>query len=351
MKDPVTVVTGITYDRERIKHWLLMAEDSTCPVTKRPLPRDSDMTPNITLRRLIQAWCIINANNGVDRIATLKSPLNRSHVRKLVRDLKVPHLCVNSLKKMEELANMNEKNGKCMVEAGVTREMVLLIVKCFKEGKFEGVEEAFRVLHLIWTPNSENKQLVKENFDFIESMIWALGCDHVENHVEVKTHSLLTMKMILEVVSSNVLERLRLDFFKQIVKILRERTSHDQQVQKAILHILIEACPWGRNRMKIVEAGAIFELIELELDKPEKKVTELIFCLLAHLCSCADGREQLLSHAGGVAMVSKRVLRVSPATDDRAIHKLMLNSRFCATHQLLLEMLRVGAVSKLCMVL
>ncbi|GMJ03356.1 plant U-box 23 [Hibiscus trionum] len=68
MKDPVTAATGITYDRESIEHWLLTCKNTTCPVTQQPLPPDSDLTPNHTLRRLIQAWCIDNASLGVDRI-------------------------------------------------------------------------------------------------------------------------------------------------------------------------------------------------------------------------------------------------------------------------------------------
>ncbi|PKI73361.1 hypothetical protein CRG98_006299 [Punica granatum] len=119
---------------------------------------------------------------------------------------------------------------------------------------------------------------------------------------------------------------------------------------KSILQVLIEACPWARNRSKILEAGAVFELIELELEKPEKRVSELTFNLLAQLCSCPDGRTQFLQHAGGIAMLAKRTLRVSPVVDDRAVYILTMISLY-ATNNVLREMLRVGAVSKLCMVL
>ncbi|GMP91932.1 hypothetical protein CsSME_00042392 [Camellia sinensis var. sinensis] len=320
MKDPVTTVSGITYDRESIEQWLLMAKDTTtCPVTKQPLSSDSGLTPNHMLRRLIQGWCVMNAKNGVDRIPTPKSPLNKSHIFKHIRNLNIPELHFKALKKMEELAE-NEKNRACMAEAGAIKAMVLFVTRCFKEGKTSGLEEALKILHLIWTPTTENKHLLNENFDLIDSILWVLKYD-MENHVAVKTSAMLVLKIIIEVAT------------------------------KAALNVLIEVCPWGRNRSKIVETGAVFELIELELNKPEKHVSELIFCLLAHLCSCADGREKLLKHAGGVAMLAKRILRVSPGTDDRAIHVLSLISKFSATNDVLMEMLRVGAVSKLCMVL
>lgn len=103
--------------------------------------------------------------------------------------------------------------------------------------------------------------------------------------------------------------------------------------------------------MKTVEAGAVFELVELEINGVEKNMSELLFCLLAHLCSCADGRAQLLKHAGGIAMVAKRMFKVSPGTDDRAVQILSLIGKFSATDEVVAEMMRVGAVLKLCMVL
>lgn len=351
MKDPVTAVTGITYDRESIEHWLLTAEDAACPVTKQPLPRDSDMTPNHTLRRLIQAWCTANANHGIDRIPTPKSPLSISHVHKFHRQLNISQLYINSLKTLDVLANENEKNRKCMTEAGTAKAMILFIIKCFKAGRINGLEEAFRILHLTWNPSPDNIQLVKDNFDLIESILWILKADQMEENDQnnAKNFSVIVLKEIIEVTSSSILQRLKNDFLKEIVNVVRENLS--ERATKAALHVLIEVCPWGRNRINIVETGVVFELIELELGNPSKNVTELIFCLLAHLCSCADGRAQLLKHAGGIAMVAKRTLRVSPGTDDRAIQLLAMIARYSATKEVLLEMLRVGAVAKLCMVI
>ncbi|KAL3828619.1 hypothetical protein ACJIZ3_017421 [Penstemon smallii] len=372
MKDPVTTVTGITYDRESIELWLITAEvedesvpAAMCPVTKQPLPRGSDLTPNHMLRRLIQAWCIANAKNGVDRIPTPKSTVQRSLVLKLVRDLNksssnnnnnsLSTLRVNGLKKMDELAKESEKNQKCMAEAGVPKAMVFFIMKCFREGKISclGLEEALRILQLTCKHSIEFKHIVEDNLDFIQSILWVLK-DHNNNNQEIRNfdtiipHALAVLKKVTEVASSNLIETLSLDLFKQIVNLLRNSSP---QITRAALHILIQTCPFGRNKIKIIESGAVFELIEIELTNPEKKTSELVFCVLAHLCSCADGRQQFLKHAGGLAVAAKRLLRVSPATDDRALCVLESIARFSATREVVVEMLRVGVVSKLCMVL
>ncbi|KAI9082505.1 hypothetical protein K1719_035374 [Acacia pycnantha] len=67
IKDPITVTSGITYNRESIEKLLFSGKNNTCPVTRLPLSvsDSSDLVPNHTLRRLIQSWCTINASHGI----------------------------------------------------------------------------------------------------------------------------------------------------------------------------------------------------------------------------------------------------------------------------------------------
>ncbi|XP_060169922.1 E3 ubiquitin-protein ligase PUB24-like [Lycium barbarum] len=365
MKDPVTTVTGITYDRESIEMWLLTAEEevvtATCPVTKQPLPKDMELlTPNHMLRRLIQAWCIVN---GVDRIPTPKYPMNKSNILRLIRQVNNngnndQQLCVDALRKMDDLVSENEKNGKCMEEVGALKAIVGFILRSYKIGKLllPGLEEALRIFHLIWNPSNGDKHHVKDNHELVQAILWILKQDETKNSYHVliiKTHAMMVLKDVIEASSSNLLSGLDPEFFQGILHTLRKNSRNyiSQQATKAGLQVLIGACPFGRNRLKIVESGAIFELIDLELTNPEKRVSELVFYLLAHLCVLADGRAKFLEHAAGIALVTKRTLRISSTIDDSAIQILGLISKFSATNEVLLEMLRVGAVSKICMVM
>ncbi|KAK6147297.1 hypothetical protein DH2020_018209 [Rehmannia glutinosa] len=278
MKDPVTAISGITYDRESIERWLFKSRTNTiCPVTKQPLPRDSDLTPNHNLRRLIQAWCSIK-----------------------------------TLQKLEALAAENERNRVFMVEAGLIKALVSFIVSCYENSETKGVEEALSLFYLVnRTSIGQSTGILTENGEIIiESLIWVLGGD---------------------------------DCFQ------------DNAVQGivSLLHILLDTCPWGRNGVVLVELGAVFDLIELELRNrpPEKKTTELVLGILYHLCSCADGRAQLLNHTAGIAVVTRRILKVSSMADERAIFIIWLISKYCGTNGVLMEMVRVGTVAKLCMVM
>ncbi|XP_041989962.1 E3 ubiquitin-protein ligase PUB24-like [Salvia splendens] len=345
MRDPVTTVTGITYDRESIQQWLATA--TVCPVTKQPLPPTSDLTPNHMLRRLIQAWCTANA---VDRIPTPKSPLQRSIVLKLIRELnRRPDADrstqMNALTIIDKLAAENDGvNRHIMAEAGVPNAMLSFIVKSFKIGEILGVEEALRVLKLTWTPEAEIG-FVGDNSDVIESIMWILK---IEIEDSAKLNALIALKNLIEIEISTLIEKLSFEFFEEMVRMIKE-----EKFAQAAIQVLIETCSWGRNRAMIVAAGAVAELIEMELrsNQENKRATEVVFGLLAQLCSCAEGRQELLKHAAGMAVVAKRLLRNSAATDDRALCVMESVARFAATKEVVAEMLRVGAVAKLCMVM
>lgn len=130
---------------------------------------------------------------------------------------------------------------------------------------------------------------------------------------------------------------------------LWDRISH--QASKAALKLLVEICPWGRNRIKVVEAGVVSALVELLLNGSERRECELILVLLDQLCSCAEGRAELINHKAGLAIVSKKILRVSKAASDRAVRILWSVCRYTATSWVLQEMLEVGVVSKLCLLI
>lgn len=351
MKDPVTATTGITYDRKSIENWFLTSKDAIfCPLTKQPLTKASDLTPNHTLRRLIKSWLAENtaSGGGADQILTPKPLLDKTRLRKLLRDLAAAsddRLRIDAVKKLQALAiECDTANRGCMEEVGMAKGMVLFVIRCFREGRVGGLEEALKILSLLSNYSISETRVL----DVFESLTWVLGLE-IENHIIIKSYAIEVLKKATDVAPSTILSQITLDLFKNITNLLREKISNSSL--KTTLTILTNVCPWGRNRIKLVEAGAIFDLIELELEKPEKNITELIFNLLAHLCSMADGRAELICHAGGIAVVSKRILRVSTATTDRAIQILSLISKHSARKDVLLEMLRVGAVSKLCMMM
>lgn len=350
MQDPVTATSGITYDRHSIEQWLFTNRNTICPVTKHPLhPDNSAVTPNHTLRRLIQAWCTLHAPHGVDLIPTPKTPLTKFHVNTLITRLRDPDSRLTTLHKLEALALEGDRNRAYMVEADLGETLLKFMVACRKSGATDGLEQALSIFYTIRVPLSQSSRVLNVNDDVIDSLTWALECDRFRDDGEVKARAACALKGVVQKANPGVLERLKREFFETMLRNLRGGMVVSEQGRNAVLQVLLEACPWGRNRVVMVESGAVFELVEMELEwgpGAEKKTTELMLGIIYQLCSCADGRAQLLSHAAGIAVVTRRMVTVSAA-----VLIIWQISKYSATVGVVQEMLRVGTVGNLCLVM
>lgn len=355
MKDPVTVPTGITYDRESIEKWLFSGKNNTCPVTKQALPADCDLTPNHTLRRLIQSWCVMNASHGIERIPTPKPPVNKNQIAKLLKDAKSPQLKMKCLEKLRSIASENETNKRCLEAAGAVEflasivsnaNLVALEAASHVEIDFVSASsEALSILYCLQVSEAGLKSLVGKNGEFIKSLTRVMQGGEYES----RAYAVLLLRSMLRVADPTHVLSLGTEFFAELVNALHDQIS--QQASKAVLKLLIELCPWGRNRVKAVEAGAVSILIDLLLDSSERRVCEMMLMALDMLCGCAEGRAKLLEHGAGLAIVSKKILRVSQMASDRAVRILLSISKYSATPAVLQEMLQLGVVAKLCLML
>ncbi|KAG2686727.1 hypothetical protein I3760_09G021000 [Carya illinoinensis] len=355
MKDPVTVLTGITYDRESIEKWLFSGKNNTCPVTKQALPVDCDLTQNHTLRRLIQSWCIMNASHGIERIPTPKPPIHKNQISKLINDAKSPQLKMKCLEKLRSIASESETNKRCMEAAGAVQFLASIVCNtnysASEQVSDDGLDftsascEALSILHNLQVSEACLKSLTGKNDEFISSLIRVMQ----RGNYDSRAYAVLLLKSMFEVAEGMQMINLRTEFFIEIVQVLHDQIS--QQASKAVLKLLIQLCPWGRNRTKAVEAGAVSILIELLLDSSERRTCEMILMALEMLCGCAEGRAELLQHGAGLAIVSKKILRVSQVGSDRAVRILWSISKFSAAPAVLQQMLQLGVVTKLCIVL
>ncbi|KAK4432603.1 E3 ubiquitin-protein ligase PUB23 [Sesamum alatum] len=348
MKDPVTVSTGITYDRDSIEEWIFSQKNNTCPVTKQVLV-DPELTPNITLRRVIQSWCTLHASQGVERLPTPKAPVSKPQLLKLLRDANSPQKQMKCLETLKSMVSQNQTNKRCMEAAGAAEFLASLIVKKTLEASRgddsdskKACDEALSILYSLQLSESGLKSL--NNSEFVESLTLVMQSGSYES----RAYSVMLLKSMLEVADPSLLINLRPEFFAELAQILNDQIS--QKASKATLKALIIACPWGRNRIKAVESGSVPVLIDLLLDSHDKRACEMMLTALDLLCQCAEGRAELLKHGAGLAIVSKKILRVSQAASERAVRILQSVSRFSATPRVLQEMLQIGVVTKLCLV-
>ncbi|KAL6496357.1 hypothetical protein OROGR_029615 [Orobanche gracilis] len=357
MKDPVTITTGITYDRDSIEKWIFTQKNIICPVTKQILLSNQEViTPNITLRRLIQSWCTLHAPVGVERLSTPKAPVSMSQLLKILGQAQKscsPGTQMKCLQSLRSIASQNQTNKRCMESAGVAGFLASLIVKKTSEASLAETTEdlpelrkaccvALGILYSIRLSESGLKAL--GNSEFVESLTMIMQFESYES----RAYAIMLLKSILEVADPSLLINLRPGFYTEFRQTLADQIS--QKASKETLKTLIFVCPWGRNRIKAVEGGLVHVLIDLLLDSSEKRVCEMMLMVLDLLCQCAEGRAELLKHDAGLAVVSKKILRVSQVASGKGVRILNSISRFSANPGILHEMLQTGIVAKLCLV-
>ncbi|CAN1133900.1 E3 ubiquitin-protein ligase PUB23 [Linum perenne] len=352
MKDPVTLPTGITYDRDSIERWLSDGKNKTCPITKQPLPSSEDaLTPNIILRRLIQSWCTLNASHGFERIPTPKPPVTRSQISKIVKSglNSSPQKQIECIRQLKSLAKESDANRRCIESAGAVDFLASVVEK---DASFDSdsncspCEEALSLLHGLRIAEPMQKALVNENNNqFVDSLTRVMQ----RGSYESRAYAVLISKSIFEAADPLRKIGLRAGFFLELVQLVKDQIS--KQASKAALVLLVELCPWGRNRIKAVESGAVAVLIDLLLDSSERRPCEMAMTALDVLCQCAEGRAELVKHAAGMAVVSKKILRVSSATTESAVRIFLSIGKSSANPAVVQEMLQIGVVAKLCLVL
>ncbi|KAJ0969600.1 hypothetical protein J5N97_022477 [Dioscorea zingiberensis] len=346
MSDPVTLATGITYERECIERWMFSEKNNTCPVTKQWI-YDDELTPNNTLRRLIQAWCTANASAGIERFPTPRAPVNKTDILKLLKNASTPQYQMDSLQKLRTIVLESDRNKHYVESTAGAIDMLISIIKksIYSLESTSVCDEALMILSSIKISDQGLLNLISKHEDLIDALTLVIK----RSKYQTRVYATLLLNSLIELIAPARLMAIQDQLFKEIVKVLGDRIS--SKATKAALKILAMLCPWGRNRVKVVGAGAVSVLVDLLLEEPEKRACELMLLVLDILCGCAEGRAEIVGHAAGIAIVSKKVLRVSLAASEKAVRILYSVSKFSATPAVLQEMLSVGAVTKLCLVL
>ncbi|XP_017702459.2 E3 ubiquitin-protein ligase PUB23-like [Phoenix dactylifera] len=321
-------------------------------MTRQPID-DRTLTPNTTLLRLIQSWATgACKSSNLSTVVTPKPGFSISDILSELSDAMInPDLQIKALKKIRSLVQDDADNIACMEIAGITSLVASLIAR--HESPLEtinlneastAVVEAMSVLRLL-EPSPETLQQVSEhkNGELITSLSLLLH----RGSYRSRNHAALLLRSIFKVVGHGYKTSLPPSLFEGVVEILKDHNS-SRATTMALLSILIEVLPHGRNRVKVVEAGAVAVIVELLVEEREdKRKCENMLYLLELVCGRAEGRAALMAHPAGVAAVVGKVLKVSSMAIEKAVKVLGLFRRHCGVVE---EMMEVGGVGKLFMV-
>lgn len=361
MKDPVTISTGITYDRESIERWFEEG-NFTCPVTNQILT-SFDLIPNHTLRVMIQEWCVENRQLGIERIPTPRIPITPIEIAEVLLHLKASatrldrYGLLESVQKMEKWSLESERNRKCIVENGAPA----VLASAFHAFASDSIEENVNALEEIlcalnWMlPLQFEAQKILGSSDCLRCLVWFLKHQDLSG----KQNAIVALRELLSSGDEQNLENVaEIEGANELlVEFINKRISPTiTKASLGIVYYLVSSSYPSSEKVKLefIELGLVSSLLEILTDT-EKSLCEKALGVFDSICSCKRGREEAYSNALTVPILVKKILRVSTLATDysvSAIWKLCRNGdKDEEVEEAVVEAVQVGAFQKLLVVL
>ncbi|XP_062097784.1 E3 ubiquitin-protein ligase PUB23-like [Humulus lupulus] len=363
MKEPVTIFSGVTYDRTSIEKWFFTYKKKTCPATMQKAS-DFTLTPNHTLNRLILSWESPKNNTTSSPSSSSSSSSNgkQEHMVELLSAIDSSPFKVRSLKELSSLLQINgddaaksdliRSNG-VQILCRILTQILLSDASDFVT--FRACEEAIAVLYQLVTvvvivSEKEEEKLVFDLLSQPDSMR-SMAIMLQRASAETRLHTLSILRNIAKKTDYDwnsdaaVIIHQGTDFFKSLLELVSDQIS--TKASSAALEVLIEILSKSKkSRLRAIEAGAVCVLVEL-LPESNRSRCEKMLYLTKLVCECAEGRTALVEHGMGIAAVSKKMLEVSRTATKVAVKVLNLVSCFHGNEKVLEEMVMCGAVKKL----
>ena len=359
MKDPVTLSTGITYDRDSIEKWI-EAGNSICPVTNQVL-RSFEPVPNHALRMMIQDWCVEKRSYGIERIPTPRIPISSYEVSEILsgiqtaKDQQDAERCREMVLKIKELAKDSERNKRC-ISANGTGGVLAAAFKTFSKVPFEQnvelLEEILSALITISPLDGEAKSYLGSDSS-LHCMVWFLK----NGNLSGRRNSVLAL---IEIVSSDqqkIDELLEIGgAIEALVKLMKEPISPSTTKASLLLMYHIVSNPPSSANSKVIARLTEMELVKILFEMLvdcEKSICEKALGVLDEVCSYDEGMEKAYGNALTVPVLVKKLLRISDLATQFSVSilwKLCKNDK-SEGGDVLVEALQLGAFQKLLLLL
>ncbi|KAK1421511.1 hypothetical protein QVD17_23905 [Tagetes erecta] len=354
MKDPVTLSTGITYDRESIEKWIRDG-NQTCPVTNQFLT-SFDQIPNHMIRRMIQDWCVMNRAHGVERIPTPRTPITSFDIVEIGSKMMDSALegdgkrCLDLVEKINAWAKESEHNTSLIRDNGLGYVLAASF-ESFSGRSFEEHEDLLKEIMLLLTwmsPLGIEGRSKLGSTQSLRCMTRLLSSDDLL----LKKSCALTLKDLVSTDQAHVNALIDIDGVPEALInlinipscILVKKSSF------SVIHSIISTQN-GYNKFssRFLELGVVGLIFEA-LVEADKGLTEMALAVLDRVSGSKEGMERVQNHALSVPLLVKKILRVSTLATDLCVSVLWKLS-FNGDESVLVEALHVGAFQKLLLLL
>ncbi|PQQ07590.1 U-box domain-containing protein 28-like [Prunus yedoensis var. nudiflora] len=290
MRSPVSLSTGVTYERTSIQHWLESGHD-TCPATMQIL-QSKDFVPNLTLRRLINLWAQSHGPASPASPPSLSSQQLTSLVQYLeTENEKFNQSLLHSLSKMVDFAKAGDENRKFLANFNGFVPAIVGVLN--REGvEIEVLESVIRVLDLILPQNGVKEQLrqllTKSNRNCLFSIRLLLQKGSLSSKIE---SARVLDSIALEAESKRLIAEK-----EGLLSVLNDLLSSetDQNLHGVVFSCLASVSVTRTVKAELVRLGLV-RVITATLLNPDTTIwlAEKCLKLLSTIATCAEGRSAI----------------------------------------------------------
>ncbi|PWA66682.1 zinc finger, RING/FYVE/PHD-type, Armadillo-type fold protein [Artemisia annua] len=363
MKDPVTLSTGITYDRESVERWIFEDGKRTCPVTGVEL-KSLEPVPNHTIRKMIQDWCVENKSYGFDRIPTPRAPTCSSQVSEILakivsmRAKRDSEGVIELVEKIKDLANESERNKRRIMLSGsgrVLSETFEAFSLDVSQENASVLEEILSGLALIRPFDHETKSGLGSN-QSLRTLVTVLK----QGTLSGRRNAVSILKEILSSDKTKLHEFSEIEgSIESLAKLIIEPidSSTTSASLLAIYHLVTPSTSFNQKKTiitKFLNMGLTEKLLEMLVDC-SRSLCEKALGVLDGFCSIDEGLERAHTNALTIPVLVKKLLRVSDIATEFSVAILWKLSKYEKSigHEgdVAMEGLQVGAFQKLLLLL
>ncbi|XP_010462904.1 PREDICTED: U-box domain-containing protein 27 [Camelina sativa] len=326
MKSPVSLCTGVTYDRASIQRWL-DGGNNTCPATMQIL-QNKDFIPNRTLQRLIEIWSdSVRRRACVESSAELAAP-TRDEISDAIDRVKIEKEDRDDREVLSKIVRFGRESDDNRGFLAGKDDFVRLLVDLIDQVGFETtsaakslvVQEAVKILSLVRTKISDRRRF--------SNLILTNGRDRLTvivflfrtGNVELKIDCAGLLEFIAVDAESKLLIAERDGLVTELMRSISK--DSDSSLIESSLSCLIAISSPKRVKLNLIREKLIGDVTKLLSDPTASSVsvTEKCLKLLEILASTKEGRSEICGGDGEcLKTVVKKLMKVSTAATEHAV--------------------------------
>ncbi|KAF8405862.1 hypothetical protein HHK36_007940 [Tetracentron sinense] len=318
MKSPVSLCTGVTYDRSSIQRWLDNG-NNTCPATMQVL-HSKDTVPNTTVHRLIQIWSdsVTHFSDTGDSPASSSPSLSQEQATVLIKKIENrSDNCFDCLSKILDFARDSDENRKFLAKIDGFVPVIVGVLGNV-DVEIRVVEQVVRVLDLILTEYGDKEQLMrlilKGNPAISSSIVLVLQKGSLDSRIR--------SARLFEAIAVDAESKLLIAEKEGLLAELFSLVSSEMDLSaiEAGLSCLITVSMPRRTKVKIVRLGVVQILGKLiSQTNSGVLITEKAMKLLEMVSTCTEGRTEICEDPLCIPAIVQKMLKVSNSATEHAV--------------------------------